>query len=962
MNNTVKKTVQSFLLAASLASVSVGSSMAQRSFGGVPLSFSATSLQEKTASDNFRIMPKIVEVNFNVDDLLTSSSWATARMGRPAIIGRLISCDYNFCRDAQLIQTVNGVNVYRLIIATEGAPAAVNLYYKDFYIPKGGRLYIYDQDQRTLLGAYTNDTHPKHGAFATEPVPGKTLVLEYEAPEGTEAPSIEVESLGYMFHSVFRSNSPGYGLDFSDPYVSTACQININCEEGAAWQTEKEGVVTYIQLIKSEGEWVQSACSGNLMNNSKGDFKPYILTAAHCSGEEASTTPTIGKWNGKFEIPQDKMDQWLFGFHYERPRCSNGEFADHNMKTMTGCKIRSYLSFCGYSDGMLLELNQEVPEDYRVYYNGYDANETIHNEGVGIHHPAADSKKIALFNGGVNISFWKTVDSRGGANDHYTFNYTKGATEGGSSGSSIFNKEKLVIGTLTGGASVACGGLNWYGRLSSHWDKYKDKGDLYHMNKFLDPENKGKVLKGTWRNGFKPLENIKSINSSIDTEGKTIVLSWEPLPKHEQGYKISYRVFRGDKVLADVTEAKFSEPITAELKALGGVRYAVVPRYHISQDKEEATAPIYTSVYLGQLNTKVAEEDVVVSFRNPGNLISWKSVVNAQVVSKFSPENNTYLTVGVPSGMLNKNYSRLWITDVWRTAMFGAEDLYLSQINFVPSQLDKTINLLVDQRGVSPLVVSVKVPNDGTNSTSKMHKVLLKKPFKVDTKQNLWVGYQMRPATPYGMRIVLDSKDSEYEQNGLKTFILGYGNAGTEEIFDVTHIYKNEVTREGYLAMELVFTNRAEALHSPIEEPWIHSRTPVQFPAVKGYRVYKNGALLTTTQDPNKRSVEDTDGQSGDVYSIEAVYNYPDALDVEKPLLAAKNIYAYPAFFDDYLFVNDAYLVRAVRMYDANGVLIRLLEGKAIYSIETQDLSAGTYVVVIETEAGKITQKVIKRG
>lgn len=49
-------------------------------------------------------------------------------------------------------------------------------------------------------------------------------------------------------------------------------------------------------------------------------------------------------------------------------------------------------------------------------------------------------------------------------------------------------------------------------------------------------------------------------------------------------------------------------------------------------------------------------------------------------------------------------------------------------------------------------------------------------------------------------------------------------------------------------------------------------------------------------------------------------------------------------------------------MYDANGVLVRLLEGKATYSIETQDLSAGTYIVVIETEAGKITQKVIKRG
>jgi hypothetical protein len=331
------------------------------------------------------------------------------------------------------------------------------------------------------------------------------VVFEYEAPAGVEMPSIEIEGLGYMYTAVpFRTL--GEDIDASDPYLSKACQINVNCTEGDNWQTEKAGIVSLIQKIPGQGynNYELSACSGNVLNNTNQDFKPYVISAAHCAGEKMKYKPTEGEWGGDFKIPQTIMDQWIFGFNYERPRCSNGNYADYNIKSLVGCKIVSYLPIHGYSDGMLLLLNKDIPQEYRVYYNGFDASSDLPKNGVGMHHPAADSKKISVYGDGSGMRYdkWTTTTSQGGENDHFMFKFSAGQTEGGSSGSSLFNQEKLVVGTLTGGETVPCVGANWYGRLSSHWDKYKGKNNGLKYDNIavhLDPKTQGntKKLQGT---------------------------------------------------------------------------------------------------------------------------------------------------------------------------------------------------------------------------------------------------------------------------------------------------------------------------------------------------------------------------------------------------------------------------------------------------------------------------------
>ena len=65
-----------------------------------------------------------------------------------------------------------------------------------------------------------------------------------------------------------------------------------------------------------------------------------------------------------------------------------------------------------------------------------------------------------------------------------------GVTEGGSSGSPIFNQNKLIVGTLTSGASASDNltGADYYGKMSKHWTGLGTASDL-NVKYWLDPNN-----------------------------------------------------------------------------------------------------------------------------------------------------------------------------------------------------------------------------------------------------------------------------------------------------------------------------------------------------------------------------------------------------------------------------------------------------------------------------------------
>ena len=145
------------------------------------------------------------------------------------------------------------------------------------------------------------------------------------------------------------------------------------------------------------------------------------------------------------------------------------------------------------SDFYLVELNSAIPTTYNPYFAGWDRNNSAATNGVSIHHPNGSAKKISTFtasltntsfNGGGSGHFWRVVWAST-TNGH-------GVTEGGSSGSPIFNQNKRIVGQLTGGSSAcnATSSPDVYGKLRSDWD-LNGSSNSAQLKPWLDPTNSG---------------------------------------------------------------------------------------------------------------------------------------------------------------------------------------------------------------------------------------------------------------------------------------------------------------------------------------------------------------------------------------------------------------------------------------------------------------------------------------
>lgn len=242
MNNKVFfPLISLFLLLA--GSIMPESVFAQISEGGTPASFR---YHNSLKSD----LPTVqIPVKFSVEDLKTVDAWQVSQ-GAPLKVSTLIDTDLSIENAGNWTTLPDGKKIWQLRLQAKGA-IALMLYYKEFHIPEGGRLFIYNADQSQLIGAFTHNTNPVTSSYATEFIAGDDLVLEYEAAASGENPRIHINEIGYGYNH----------LSVSTKSTSGSCMVNINCEEGDAWQKEKKGVCRIIEKI---GKY-SYLCSGSLM-------------------------------------------------------------------------------------------------------------------------------------------------------------------------------------------------------------------------------------------------------------------------------------------------------------------------------------------------------------------------------------------------------------------------------------------------------------------------------------------------------------------------------------------------------------------------------------------------------------------------------------------------------------------------------------------------------------------------
>jgi lysyl endopeptidase len=348
----------------------------------------------------------------------------------------------------------NGARLWVLRVKCQGA-LTVNLTFEQTSIPQGNQLFVYNAAKDFILGAFTQQ-HLYDGQLGTELVPGEEAIIEYYIAPKNNPGHVQVATVTHGYRTANEFIEKAFGS-------SGSCNMNVNCPDGLQWTPQRNSAV----MLVSGGS---GFCSGALINNTQNDGKPYVLTANHCYSNPAS---------------------WVFRFNWQSTTCANPG-ASPTFQSLSGATLRSRRT---PSDFCLVEItgglvNGTVPLDYNPYFSGWDNSGTIPTSTVSIHHPSGDIKKISFDDNPATIS--QAMGSTE-ANSTWTVQWDRNTTtEGGSSGSPLFDQNHRIIGQLWGGGA-SCQNLtapDYYGRVSSSWEP-AGSNSTNQLKFWLDPSNSG---------------------------------------------------------------------------------------------------------------------------------------------------------------------------------------------------------------------------------------------------------------------------------------------------------------------------------------------------------------------------------------------------------------------------------------------------------------------------------------
>jgi hypothetical protein len=470
----MKKLLYTFLTSGAIISFSLFS-FAQYSEGGTPVGFDKFIVNDP--------IPVVTMPSFNVQEMLDEDrARLEAGIKGPFRFGRNFDV-YLTPQNSGVWKTLaNGDKLWRLAISSPGA-YSLNFIFNKYKLPEGAKLWLYNEDHSHVIGAFTHKNNQYTEMFATDLIKGDKVIIEYYEPANVDFPG----------EIIISTVTHGYINTFSDEFLrgfgnSGACNMNVACPDGAPWADQIRSVV----MLVSGGN---GFCSGALINNTLNDGKPYILTANHCYSNPSS---------------------WVFRFNWQSATCNNPSTSP-SFQSLSGATLRARRT---PSDFCLVEINQPVPNSYNAYWSGWDNSGNIPTNTVSIHHPSGDIKKISFDDNPAVITTAMGSETNGVWQVIWDRNTT---TEGGSSGSPLYDQNKRIIGQLWGGGA-SCTNLtspDYYGRLSNSWNP-SGSNSTNRLKDWLDPNNSGV----TFIDGYDPNQptlalDAGMINFTFPTAGYT---------------------------------------------------------------------------------------------------------------------------------------------------------------------------------------------------------------------------------------------------------------------------------------------------------------------------------------------------------------------------------------------------------------------------------------------------------
>ena len=393
-------------------------SFAQVAFGGRPIGLSPGA--DLLAAERPVVLPDVDRLALLAEDEVAA---ATGRKG-PYRFGFNHNVDIGSDTHGAWTTLRNGDRVWQLTLICPEA-FSINFVLDRFHLPDGGKVFVHNPfgDQ---LGAFTSASNGGRSSLGVSQLRGDRITIEYQEPAAQAGQGyLHIDQVTHGYRDIFN-----IAKDFGE---SGACNINVICPLGDEWRDQ----IRSVAIITVGGS---GFCTGTLLNNCAEDGTPYFLTAEHCLDANVAN--------------------WVFRFNWDSPVCDPTENGPVD-QTVSGCEL--LVSSAG-TDVALLRLNTPPPEEYDVYYSGWDRSDIPAQQVTAIHHPSGDIKKISRSESMVTaVTFQDAECWNVGVWDD-------GTTEQGSSGSGLWNQNKQLVGQLSGGAADCDNSVDDnYGRLDISW-------------------------------------------------------------------------------------------------------------------------------------------------------------------------------------------------------------------------------------------------------------------------------------------------------------------------------------------------------------------------------------------------------------------------------------------------------------------------------------------------------------
>jgi hypothetical protein len=370
-------------------------------------------------------------------------------MGGPRRFGLVADVKAGGLDAGRWTQTADGGWLWQLDVVAPGAQA-LDFSFRTFHLPYGAELLIRGADKNDRIGPFTDRDNRPYGSFQTALLAGDTATLELRVPaDRKDLVQLRLGGVNRAYRGAF-----GEPASAGAAPKSGSCNVDVACPQGDPWRPQIASVAHYT-FQRGGGTFV---CTGQLTADASRANNRLVTTANHCVDNDTQARSMVFYWG------------------YENPTCRTPGSAQSGIRIPLSGNFRAsqsgarLLGSHAESDFSLVQLDVDVSDSAQAIATGWDRRETIPPRTFSIHHPQGHEKRIS-FDNESPLLLNSPVQGITGRLYWHILAWNQGTTEGGSSGSGLWNPDGRLIGALSGGEANCANNVNdYYGRLSTAWD------------------------------------------------------------------------------------------------------------------------------------------------------------------------------------------------------------------------------------------------------------------------------------------------------------------------------------------------------------------------------------------------------------------------------------------------------------------------------------------------------------